>query len=191
MMAAKLATYRQWVAMVLCCGGLCTVGTTSAQAATPSAEQALKLTPIQRDVDYDRPSPAEAARCTIHAEKRQGANRLGRARRRRQDAPRICRHQRRQRRRSLELLQGWRRSLSRHRSEVQRQGDGTSLAEHRRRAVGRFARRWADRLLENDLCRGGFRRGGHGPARSRSGPFCPAAALAGRVEIAGDVRSQD
>jgi peroxiredoxin len=71
-MAAKLATSRQLAAMVLCCGSLCSLVTTSVQAATPSAEQALKLTPIQRDVDYDRPSAAEAARCTIHAEKRKG-----------------------------------------------------------------------------------------------------------------------
>ena len=36
---------------------------------TPSVEQALKLTPIQKDVEYDRPSPDEAAKCTIKAEK--------------------------------------------------------------------------------------------------------------------------
>src|ERR1700676_1976111 len=42
----------------------------AARAATPSVEQALKLTPMQKDVDYDRPSPAEAARCTIQAEKK-------------------------------------------------------------------------------------------------------------------------
>jgi hypothetical protein len=29
------------------------------QAATPSVEQALKLTPVQPGVDYDRPSPED------------------------------------------------------------------------------------------------------------------------------------
>jgi thiol-disulfide isomerase/thioredoxin len=38
-------------------------------AAVPTAEQALKLTPVQRDVDYDRPTPEEAAKCTIKSEK--------------------------------------------------------------------------------------------------------------------------
>ena len=33
-----------------------------ARGANPSAEQALRLTPIQDEVDYDRPSPEEAVR---------------------------------------------------------------------------------------------------------------------------------
>jgi peroxiredoxin len=41
----------------------------SARAAAPTAEQALKLAPVQRDVDYDRPTPDEAAKCTIKSEK--------------------------------------------------------------------------------------------------------------------------
>ncbi len=41
-------------------------------AATPSVEQALKLTPLQHDVDYDRPTPEEIAKCTIKADKRKG-----------------------------------------------------------------------------------------------------------------------
>jgi len=41
-------------------------------AATPSAEQALKLVPVQPGVDYDRPSPAEAAKCKILAKKING-----------------------------------------------------------------------------------------------------------------------
>ena len=44
----------------------------SAPGANPSAEQALKLTPIQADVDYDRPTPAEAAKCKIFAKKTDG-----------------------------------------------------------------------------------------------------------------------
>jgi len=41
----------------------------SARAASPTVEQALKLAPIQKDVDYDIPSAADAAKCTIKAEK--------------------------------------------------------------------------------------------------------------------------
>ena len=41
-------------------------------AANPSAEQALKLTPIQEGVDYDRPTPEEAAKCKISARKIDG-----------------------------------------------------------------------------------------------------------------------
>ncbi|HVA46164.1 MAG TPA: TlpA disulfide reductase family protein [Pirellulales bacterium] len=37
-------------------------------ASTPSAEQALKLTPVQADVDFERPKESEAAKCTIKAE---------------------------------------------------------------------------------------------------------------------------
>jgi peroxiredoxin len=37
--------------------------------AAPTADQALKLAPVQKDVDYDRPTPEEAAKCTIKAEK--------------------------------------------------------------------------------------------------------------------------
>lgn len=41
----------------------------SARAASPTVEQALKLAPIQKDVDYDIPSAADAVKCTIKAEK--------------------------------------------------------------------------------------------------------------------------
>ena len=44
-------------------------GFSPARAAVPTAEQALKLAPVQKDVDYDRPTPEEAAKCTIKAEK--------------------------------------------------------------------------------------------------------------------------
>lgn len=43
-----------------------------ANAATPSAEQALNLTPIQPGVDYDRPGPQEIAKCKIVAKKING-----------------------------------------------------------------------------------------------------------------------
>lgn len=41
----------------------------AAPAASPSAEQALRLRPTQKDVDYDRPTAADIAKCTIKAEK--------------------------------------------------------------------------------------------------------------------------
>jgi thiol-disulfide isomerase/thioredoxin len=44
----------------------------AARAASPSAEQALKLTPVQKGVDYDRPTPEESAKCKISAKKVDG-----------------------------------------------------------------------------------------------------------------------
>lgn len=41
-------------------------------AQTPSVEQALKITPTQRDADFDRPAAAEIGECTIKAEKIDG-----------------------------------------------------------------------------------------------------------------------
>src|SRR6185437_4959135 len=38
------------------------------EAAAPSAETALKLAPVQAEIDYDRPAEAEVAKCTIKAE---------------------------------------------------------------------------------------------------------------------------
>ena len=43
-----------------------------AKAANPSADQALKLIPVQAGVDFDRPAPAEAAKCKILAKKIDG-----------------------------------------------------------------------------------------------------------------------
>jgi len=40
-----------------------------ALAAAPTVAQALSLTPIQKDVDYDKPTADEAAACTIKSEK--------------------------------------------------------------------------------------------------------------------------
>jgi thiol-disulfide isomerase/thioredoxin len=48
------------------------LGSKAAQAATPTVEQALKLAPIQKDVDYDVPTAAEISKCTIKAEKLNG-----------------------------------------------------------------------------------------------------------------------
>jgi thiol-disulfide isomerase/thioredoxin len=41
----------------------------SAGAATPTIDQALKLAPVQKDVEYDIPSAADIPKCTIKAEK--------------------------------------------------------------------------------------------------------------------------
>jgi thiol-disulfide isomerase/thioredoxin len=41
-------------------------------AANPSAADALQLTPVQRDVEYDRPAAREAAACVIKAEQHDG-----------------------------------------------------------------------------------------------------------------------
>lgn len=40
-----------------------------AMAATPSAQQALKLAPVQKGVEYDRPTAEEAAKCVITPQK--------------------------------------------------------------------------------------------------------------------------
>jgi thiol-disulfide isomerase/thioredoxin len=45
---------------------------TAALGATPSAEQALQLVPIQKDVDFDRPAADQAAKCTVTATKSDG-----------------------------------------------------------------------------------------------------------------------
>jgi thiol-disulfide isomerase/thioredoxin len=55
---------------VICCVHLLTVAiwgsqAGKAEAANPSAEDALKFAPVQKGVDYDRPSPEAAAKCKI------------------------------------------------------------------------------------------------------------------------------
>lgn len=45
---------------------------TSSQGASPTVEQALSLTPIQKDVDCDRPQGDEVARCRISSQKIDG-----------------------------------------------------------------------------------------------------------------------
>ncbi|MDY0165304.1 MAG: thioredoxin-like domain-containing protein [Thermoguttaceae bacterium] len=49
------------VALAIALGGLAN--------ANPTAEQALRLSPVQKGVDYSRPSPEEAARCKIESQK--------------------------------------------------------------------------------------------------------------------------
>jgi thiol-disulfide isomerase/thioredoxin len=59
---------RMFVFTVIC--GLCSaVAWSAVKAATPTIDQALKLTPVQKDVDYDIPAPGDIAKCTIKAEK--------------------------------------------------------------------------------------------------------------------------
>lgn len=42
---------------------------TAAHAATPTVEQALGLTPMQKEIEYDRPTGDDVAKCTIQVEK--------------------------------------------------------------------------------------------------------------------------
>ncbi len=66
----------------------------------------------------------------------------------------VRRHQRRQRRRPVELLQGRPGGLSRHRLQLQRQGRPVSLVPHRRQPLGAGHQRGRrDRLVEVDLGR--------------------------------------
>jgi thiol-disulfide isomerase/thioredoxin len=52
-----------------CVALLSAAGVVTAQAAAPSAEQALKLAPVQKDVDYFVPAAADLPKCSIKAEK--------------------------------------------------------------------------------------------------------------------------
>ena len=47
---------------------------TVAVAAEPSAEQALELAPVQKDVIYQKPAKDEAAKCTVESVKEKGAS---------------------------------------------------------------------------------------------------------------------
>ena len=66
----KIGSYLQTAGFVLGLAIGLSVGV--AQAASPSAAEALKLTPIQKGVDYDQPSGDVAAKCTILAKKLDG-----------------------------------------------------------------------------------------------------------------------
>ena len=58
--------------LVLATLTIITLGASWSLAATPTAEQALNLTPVQGGVDYDRPSPQDIAKCKIVAKKING-----------------------------------------------------------------------------------------------------------------------
>ena len=66
-MAAKFMV-RSWLAVSFVFSIGLFWGTTAVRAATPTAEQALRLAPVQKDVEYDRPE--DLSKCTIKAEKR-------------------------------------------------------------------------------------------------------------------------
>ncbi len=65
-----LVRRRPWLAGSLFLSLPALAGVASADA--PSVEQALKLAPVQKNAEYDRVSPEEAAKCTIKAEKQAG-----------------------------------------------------------------------------------------------------------------------
>lgn len=56
----------------LSCGLVLAVTASSAWAANPTAEQALGLVPVQKGIQYDRPTGDGIAQCTIKAEKVDG-----------------------------------------------------------------------------------------------------------------------
>ncbi len=59
--------------LAICCLVLsCFAWTITARAASPSAEQALKLVPIQKDGDFDQPDAEQASKCKITARKTAG-----------------------------------------------------------------------------------------------------------------------
>lgn len=60
--------YRTLAALSL----LLLLGASAARAASPSAGDALKLVPVQKEVDFDQPMPDEIAQCTISTRKFNG-----------------------------------------------------------------------------------------------------------------------
>jgi len=53
-------------------GLMLVISSATARAASPSVEQALKLLPIQKDVDFDRPEGDQIAKCKISARRLDG-----------------------------------------------------------------------------------------------------------------------
>lgn len=58
------------------CGGVLGLALAggAAQAASPSVDQALRLAPLHKEVEIDRPTAEEAAKCTISVEKGEGSS---------------------------------------------------------------------------------------------------------------------
>ena len=76
-MAAMIGNKWRWFAVatavkLMAARPLLALAAPAGRSTAPSAEQALRLTPMQKDVDCDRPTPEEAARCTMKAEKHKG-----------------------------------------------------------------------------------------------------------------------
>jgi peroxiredoxin len=65
-MAAKFSV-RSWLFTLFVVSGCSLCAGASSHAAAPTAEQALRLAPVQKDVEYDRPD--DPSKCTIKAEK--------------------------------------------------------------------------------------------------------------------------
>jgi len=65
---------RSEVIRTLCLVGLVSLMSADNQlwAATPTVEQALRLAPLQKDVDFDRPDEKETSKCSIQAERTKG-----------------------------------------------------------------------------------------------------------------------
>ncbi|NUQ62550.1 MAG: redoxin domain-containing protein [Pirellulales bacterium] len=63
----KVRIYVQWAVGLFALSAPLFAGV--ARGANPSAEQALQLAPIQKDVDFSQPTPEEVAKCKIRAEK--------------------------------------------------------------------------------------------------------------------------
>ena len=64
--------FRSTTAIAACLIVLGVVGLDRCFAASTTVEQALKLVPVQQGVDYDRPTPEEAAKCKISVKKDDG-----------------------------------------------------------------------------------------------------------------------
>ncbi len=62
----------RWRFVLTLCAALAATAPAVSRAGNPTADQALKLVPVQHDVDYDRPTPEEIAKCAIKAEERKG-----------------------------------------------------------------------------------------------------------------------
>ena len=61
------------LAVLLVCAG------SDSALAVPTAAQALKLRPVQREVEYDQPAAAQVSKCTIKVDKPGQEDRLGRS----------------------------------------------------------------------------------------------------------------
>ena len=122
-----------------------------AHAASPSAAQALRLAPSQER----RRTTCQAGRRAAMQDFRQEdrwACRLARGKPGRSLVEEVCRHRRRQRRRSMELLQRRCGSLSRDRHEIGRQGERIPLAQHGRHTLGRrYGGQRQDQRMEGHL----------------------------------------
>ena len=160
-------------------------------AATPTAEQALKLVPVQPGVDYDRPSPEVAARCKIIAKKIDGhvgwivESPDGVILRKFVDTN------------DDGVVDQW--SYYKDGLEVYRDIDSNyngkagpvPLVPHRRQPLGIGPERGrGDRLVEADFGRGSHRGSGGGDRHARCRPLRPPAVDARRIAVAGAGQGQ-